>query len=519
MAERATVLEFAHRQHSASSAISFDADATAPARLIPGSYARAQRKECQSEIRIERLGDAELSWLSWHKLTLQLLPESLKLLHPSMLGTAVLDLLLILMVFWISAKPIGPHFTNFSAPAIGFYVVMFLLFSLQGELYRAEQRALAAERSIIIKAVLWTTVLCGMTLKSTSPGARLLPLLLVSSISVCLLTAARWSWKFLRGPYNTFHHRNVLVVGDSTLGQRVADAIRCDLRSSRRLRGLLPELPFRDGRGTAMLRRIARQECVDEVIVASRHVQVTENVIHAAQHNQLDVRLASNFEGAGPPEVETLGDVALLKIHEQRLPEWQLAGKRIADVVLASAGLLVLAPLLLLVAAIIRWDSSGPALYRAARIGRGRSRFICYKFRTMTLQADAEKSSLRSLNQRQGAFFKIVNDPRVTRTGRFLRRYSFDELPQLWNVLRGEMSLVGPRPHPPDDVEAYGVEDMQRLDFVPGITGLWQVTARQDPSFDRSVALDVEYIRRWSLLLDFRILCRTVAAVLQGSGT
>jgi exopolysaccharide biosynthesis polyprenyl glycosylphosphotransferase len=435
-----------------------------------------------------------------------------------MLGTAVLDLLLILMVFWIAAKPASSYLTAFSASAIRFYVVMFLLFSLQGELYCAEQRTLASERSIIIKAVFWTTVISGMALKSTSPGARLLPLLLVSGVSMCLLTAARWSWKFLREPDDTRDQRNVLVVGDSTLGQRVSDAIRCDLRSKRCLRGLLPEHPFRDGYGPAMLRRIARQECIDEVIVASRHVQVTENVIHAAQRNQLDVRVVSNFEGAGPLEVETLGSVVLLKIHEQRLPQWQLAGKRIADVVLASFGLLVLAPVLVLIAAIIKLDSRGPVLYRAQRVGQRGSRFICYKFCTMTPQADAEKNSLRSLNQRQGAFFKIMNDPRITRAGRLLRRYSFDELPQLWNVLRGEMSLVGPRPHPPDDVEAYGVEDMQRLDFVPGITGLWQVTARRDPSFERSVALDVEYITRWSLLLDFRILCRTVGAVLQGSG-
>jgi lipopolysaccharide/colanic/teichoic acid biosynthesis glycosyltransferase len=102
--------------------------------------------------------------------------------------------------------------------------------------------------------------------------------------------------------------------------------------------------------------------------------------------------------------------------------------------------------------------------------------------------------------------------------GRFLRRYSLDELPQLWNVLRGDMSLVGPRPHPPDDVESYSVKHMQRLDCVPGMTGLWQVTARQDPSFERCVALDVEYIKRWTPLLDFRILCKTISCVLQGSG-
>jgi exopolysaccharide biosynthesis polyprenyl glycosylphosphotransferase len=519
MGELATILEFAHRQHSPSGAATSDVEEMGPARLIPGSYACLEAEKIpQSAWWAASRGNAGLSSLSWQKLALRFLPESLKLLHASMLGTAVLDLFLIRFAFCIAIKPVGPELTAFSASAIWFYIVMFLFFAAQGELYRAEHRTLAVEGSLIIKAILWTTVLAGLALKSTSREVGALPLLLVSGMSICFLTAARWSWNSLWGPRSVLDQRNVLVVGDSRLGQRVADAIRSDLRSNRCLRGFLPEHHFRDGYGSAMLRRIARQECVDEVIVASQDVQVTKNVIRAAQRNQLDVRIISNFEGTGPLELEILGSVALLKIHEQLLPQWQLAGKRVADVVLASAGLLVLAPLLLLIAAIIKLDSPGSALYRAERVGQRGARFICCKFRTMTPQADAEKDSLRSLNQRQGAFFKILNDPRITRVGRYLRRYSLDELPQLWNVLRGEMSLVGPRPHPPDDVESYSVEHMQRLDFVPGITGLWQVTARQDPSFERSVALDVEYITRWSLLLDFRILCRTVAAVLQGSG-
>ncbi len=136
----------------------------------------------------------------------------------------------------------------------------------------------------------------------------------------------------------------------------------------------------------------------------------------------------------------------------------------------------------------------------------------------MIPNADSLKSNLRVINERQGAFFKIANDPRITRIGRILRRYSLDEFPQLWNVLRGEMSLVGPRPHPPDDVERYSLSHLQRLDFVPGITGLWQITGRNDPSFENSVALDVEYIRKWSLGFDLRILLKTVAIVLGGSG-
>ena len=136
----------------------------------------------------------------------------------------------------------------------------------------------------------------------------------------------------------------------------------------------------------------------------------------------------------------------------------------------------------------------------------------------MVTEADKLKAQLRASNEREGPFFKIADDPRITRVGRFLRRYSLDEIPQLWNVLRGEMSLVGPRPHPLDDFEHYNLEDLRRLDVTPGITGLWQVTARRDPSFERNMALDLEYIEDWNLWMDLRILYRTVSVVLQGSG-
>jgi lipopolysaccharide/colanic/teichoic acid biosynthesis glycosyltransferase len=132
--------------------------------------------------------------------------------------------------------------------------------------------------------------------------------------------------------------------------------------------------------------------------------------------------------------------------------------------------------------------------------------------------ADGLKDSLRQLNERQEPFFKIGNDRRVTRLGHFLRKYSLDELPQFWNVLKGDMSLVGPRPHPEDDYARYRPEDHKRLDLKPGITGLWQVTARRNPSFETCMKLDLEYMTRWSLMLDFEILMRTVPAVLSGEG-
>lgn len=192
--------------------------------------------------------------------------------------------------------------------------------------------------------------------------------------------------------------------------------------------------------------------------------------------------------------------------------------KRSMDLVLAFVGLIVALPVLGGLAIMVWLQSPGPVLYRSLRVGRYGRVFVCYKFRTMIVDADRRKEGLRSRNERIGATFKMTNDPRVTRLGKFLRRYSLDELPQLWNVLRGDMSLVGPRPHPPDDVRRYEASDLRRLQVTPGLTGLWQVTARRDPSFRRNIALDLEYIERRNLWMDLAILYKTIFAVLEGTG-
>ncbi len=195
-----------------------------------------------------------------------------------------------------------------------------------------------------------------------------------------------------------------------------------------------------------------------------------------------------------------------------------LSLKRVVDLLLSVLGLLVLWPLMLAIALAVRLESAGPAIYRSLRVGKKGRTFWCYKFRTMIRDADRLKEDLRPLNQRRGPFFKIADDPRVTRLGRFLRKYSFDELPQLWNVLSGEMSLVGPRPHPIEDCSQYSSKDCRRLVVKPGMTGLWQISGRRDPSFATSMTLDMAYIEQWSLPLDFLILLQTIPAVLAGQG-
>ena len=231
------------------------------------------------------------------------------------------------------------------------------------------------------------------------------------------------------------------------------------------------------------------------------------------------LRLKGGFFCTNFAPLHNIGGFPILELHGEPIPAAGLVVKRAIDILASLMGMVVVAPLLLAVAVWIKFDSKGPAIYRAARLGRKGNRFICYKLRTMAATADEQKQELRQANERQGPFFKMEEDPRVTRCGRWLRKFSIDELPQLLNVLKGDMSLVGPRPHPIDDYEQYTIEHLRRLDVKPGMTGLWQVTARRDPSFDTNMALDLEYIENWSLGLDAKILLRTIPSVVRGDGT
>jgi len=196
----------------------------------------------------------------------------------------------------------------------------------------------------------------------------------------------------------------------------------------------------------------------------------------------------------------------------------QEAVKAGADRVLASLLLLVLAVPMLLVALAVRLDSAGPVIFRQTRVGRRGRHFAIYKFRSMTVDAEVRLHGLRTLNEADGPMFKMREDPRVTRVGRFIRRTSLDEVPQLWNVVRGEMSLVGPRPALPDEVARYDARERRRLEVRPGMTGAWQVSGRSRLGWDETVDLDLGYVDDWSLWVDVVILARTVGAVVSGDG-
>ncbi|HWE91242.1 MAG TPA: sugar transferase [Pseudonocardiaceae bacterium] len=222
---------------------------------------------------------------------------------------------------------------------------------------------------------------------------------------------------------------------------------------------------------------------------------------------------------AGPRlHVSGVLGMPLLRVSAPAFTGARRVAKEVMDRLAALLMLIALAPALLLIAGLIRADSHGPALYRQRRIGKDADGFTILKFRTMIVDADARRSELRSANQGAGPMFKLRRDPRITRVGVVLRRFSLDELPQLINVLTGRMSLVGPRPPLPEEIAAYGPEARRRLLVKPGMTGLWQVSGRSDLPWEETVRLDLRYVEDWSLALDALILWKTVRAVVRGRG-
>ena len=234
----------------------------------------------------------------------------------------------------------------------------------------------------------------------------------------------------------------------------------------------------------------------------------------------IDLTVASALmEVAGPrTTIRPVAGLPLLHVEHPELVGARRLIKGIFDRCAAALALLLLLPLFAVLVVLVRAEDGGPALFRQTRVGRDGAEFTVYKFRTMVIDAEALKMVLRSRNEHDGVLFKMRRDPRVTPVGAWLRRYSLDELPQLVNVLRGEMSLVGPRPPLPEEVARYGHDVRRRLVVKPGLTGLWQVSGRSDLSWEESVRLDLRYVENWSLTLDIQILWKTWSAVIRGAG-
>jgi len=272
------------------------------------------------------------------------------------------------------------------------------------------------------------------------------------------------------------------------------------------------------------LNSVIANQPIDEVLVAlpmDRYGPLVETIVHECEEQGIIVRLRTGMSRLqiARSYVDELEGVPVMTFQSGPPDSWQLIMKRVIDILGSIALLVALAPLFALVMLLIRLESQGSIFFAQERIGLNKRRFRMWKFRTMVHGADRLQHTLEELNEADGPVFKIKKDPRITRVGKLLRRFSIDELPQLINVVMGDMSLVGPRPLPVRDVDRIDIRwQKRRFSIKPGITCLWQVSGRSDIGFNDWVRLDLDYIDRWSLRLDLLILLKTIPAVFKGPG-
>ena len=421
-----------------------------------------------------------------------------------------------------------PNIANHYGGFLLLDVCLTLMYCHGEELYRTPLERSAVDESVsVAKAVTFATLL--LTAFMYLSGITIVSRIVVIA-SAALNVAALSAWRYakrrlvLHRAESGIGARNALIIGAGQVGRALAEQFEANKLLGYRFVGFLDGNHSTDPRtlgDVGDLLSVVRAEYVDEIFITlPSEREMVKRVVHEAQQQRLSVNVIPDlYDGIGwDAPLHRVGDFPVMDLHWQPIPTAGLLVKRVVDVVLSAVGLILCAPLFILIGIAICLDSPGPVLYRAPRAGRKGRPFRCCKFRTMVVNADRLKDSLRKRNERRGPLFKITNDPRITRLGKFLRKYSLDELPQLWNVLLGDMSLVGPRPHPLDDYSKYNVDHRRRLEVKPGVTGLWQVTARRDPSFETNMRLDLQYIENWDLRLDFEILLRTFSAVLRAEG-
>jgi len=462
---------------------------------------------------------------------------------------AVLDIATVAIAMMVALRvrdsvPMGMHIlseptyllhitTPYLLAFVAWFAVLLVVIARSHGLYETNlNRSGLNEQRLTVQATLTSgLLLCGTLYLARAEMVSRIVIVLTVIFTTILLCTRRAIWRTMvyRRYREGLETRNILIVGAG----RVAHALRNHVDSMRhlgfRFKGFVALTEVEAESGDADIigdvrncLSLARSLFVDEIFFSvPAEKKLVIDLVDEARGFGIDVRVVPDlYDGlAWNAPVEYIGQFPTIPLHRRSLPIGAFLLKRALDVTGAALALLLGWPIMLLLMAAIKLDSKGPIFYRAQRIGRKGRLFTCYKFRTMCLDAEKLQGDLVNRNERDSILFKIANDPRITRVGRFLRKYSLDELPQFYNVLRSEMSLVGPRPPVSSEVEQYDLSHLRRLDVLPGMTGLWQVEARQDPSFDSYISLDTAYVENWSMWLDLKILVRTVGVVLSGTGT
>jgi len=419
--------------------------------------------------------------------------------------------------------------------AAGYGLALVTVLWLQG-LYRLRTR-LSIRREVIdvLVAIIFLAVVVFTTLYLLKlPNVSRLFLLLLFSFQAVLTLVSRATIRalFVRLRARGYNARYMLVVGANAAAEAFADAVEGHVELGLRPIGYLAA-PNDPATGSQTARRpvlgtvdeiqdVLHGTVVDEVAICLgvEDWALVEPITRLCEDEGRVVRIPLTESTLIIPggRVEDFHGMQILSLAYGPDRILGIAVKRLLDIVIAAASLIVLSPMLLILAAVIWLQDGRPILFRQERVGLHGRPFRVAKFRTIVPDAEARLVELEAANEVQGHAFKMTDDPRLSRSGRWLRRSSLDELPQLWNVLRGEMSVVGPRPPLPSEVIGYDIWHRRRLSMKPGITGLWQVAARRDPDFDRWVRLDLDYIDHWSLWLDLKIVARTIPAMLAGEG-
>ena len=325
--------------------------------------------------------------------------------------------------------------------------------------------------------------------------------------------------------------QRVLLVGAGDVGRMVMRTVAARPDYGLKLVGFLDDHPAKMatdiGRFKALgpvdtAKDVIRSAAIDRVIICLpwQSHRTIQRLLHQCEQMGVAAYAVPDLFHLTKDQmrVEELNGIPLLSTRALSIRGWNAVLKRAFDIVVGALAAVVALPFALLIALAIRLDTPGPILYSQVRVGKNGEHFRCYKFRSMVRDAEQMREQVALLNESNGPLFKIRNDPRVTRAGKFLRRFSLDELPQLINVLGGEMSLIGPRPNLPGEVEHYEDWMLKRLSVCPGLTGLWQVSGRSDLTFEEMVLLDIYYVENWTMGLDLNILLRSVPAVVQARG-
>lgn len=424
-------------------------------------------------------------------------------------------------------------------PRVEVILTAWLVLSSFGGLYKSRQtmrfRSVAFQTvrsaslaTLITMAAVYSSRQMGAEL-SRSFAVMLAPVSLMLFLSFALLE--HYLLRLLES--NLAGRRRVAIIGGGESAALMIEAIRNRAGVSVELAGLISyngsyshrlENQVRLLGSTEQLAELINREQLERLIVASRDMTEAELEECGRISTRMGVpmsRVQSGFRQSQLTVSDSFG-MPMVEVTPVSFTRAQEIVKRVLDVVGASCALIVLGPVILVLAAIIRWTSPGPAFFRSKRVGKGGRYFTLYKLRSM--RSDMGRQAVTAQNEKGGHIFKVKGDPRITPIGRFIRRYSLDELPQFFNVLLGDMSLVGPRPLPVEDLDPDGMSKKfrywaeQRSLTAPGLTGLWQINGRSDTGFEQMVNFDVEYVQRWSIGLDLRILLSTPAVVLLGKG-